>query len=257
MRSCLYEGLVQHHRRSPVEHWFRYRVALVYLDLAELDTVFRRHWLWSSSRPAPFRFARHDHFGPPHESLDASVRRFVAEQAGVRPQGPIGLLTQVRHFGYVFDPVSFYYCYGAAGQVEWIVAEVNNTPWGERHCYLLGRDDFVSESSRDVEKRFHVSPFIPMDVVYRWRASEPGQRLSIDIDDIRLGDRFFDVALRLERRPISGANLARFAVRHLLQPQRIITAIYWEALSLWLKGCPFVPHPNSTPTPKAPLETVR
>jgi len=141
MQSGIYEGRVQHRRYAPLPHVFRYPLYLLYLDLAELDQVFRRRWLWSTHLWTLARFRRADHFGDPNRSLDSAVRDLVESRTGRRPMGPVRLLTQLRHLGFLMNPVSFYYCFDTADQkVEWVVAEVTNTPWGEQHCYVLPFD---------------------------------------------------------------------------------------------------------------------
>jgi DUF1365 family protein len=139
MHSALYTGRLRHRRYEPAPHAFGYRTTLLWLDLAELDVVFRGRWLWSARRPALARFRRSDYLGGNDgQPLDAAVRERVAAETGRRPTGPIRLLTQLRMLGLAFNPVSFYYCYDAADtQVEAIVAEITNTPWKERHAYVL------------------------------------------------------------------------------------------------------------------------
>ncbi len=177
MHSAIYRGWVRHRRHAPRRHVFRYRLFLLYLDLAELDTVFRGRWLWSTRRLALARFHRADHLGDTATPLDAAVRDLVEAQTGRRPAGPIRLLTHLRYFGYCFNPVSFYYCFDASGaRVETIVAEVNNTPWGERHCYVLDETHDAGCGDRRryrFDKAFHVSPFMPMDLTYDWRFGSP------------------------------------------------------------------------------------
>ena len=141
MQSCIYEGRVKHSRKKPVAHSFAYRIFYMYLDLAELDSVFRGRWFWSACRRALARFRREDHVGPVDEPLDQTIRCLVKDETGAEPTGPIRLLTHLSYFGYCFNPVSFYYCYDSTGEeVETVVAEVSNTPWGERCCYVLPRD---------------------------------------------------------------------------------------------------------------------
>lgn len=247
MHSCLYVGQVRHRRAMPARHAFRYPLFMVYLDLAELDRVFRGRWLWSTVRLAPLRFAREDHLGDPRRPLDEAVRDFVARAGGRRPTGPIRLLTQLRHFGYGFNPVSLYYCFDAAGRdLDCIVAEVNNTPWGERHCYLLP----IAPDQRGARhlhfanrKEFHVSPFMPMDMHYRWRMTAPGEHLAVHIENHDDDGKVFDATLSLYREQITGASLARTLLRHAFQSLRVIGAIHWQALRLWIKGCPIHDHP--------------
>lgn len=247
LESCLYTGTVRHRRFSP-EHEFQYRLFLMYLDLSELDTLFRGRWLWSAHRPALARFRRDDHLGDARRPLDDCVRDLVSAQTGRRPGGPIRLLTQLRYLGYVINPVSFYYCFAADGlSIEAVVAEVTNTPWGERHCYVIPWNrSHADRTTARQDKVFHVSPFLPMDMRYHWRLSAPGERLSVEIENHRRGTCDFTASLALERRPISSLSLAAVLLRHPFMTGRIAAAIYWQALQLWWKGTTFYPHPGSS-----------
>lgn len=248
MQSGIYEGRVWHRRFGPLLHAFRYPLYLLYLDLAELEQVFGGRWLWSTKRFAVARFRRADHLGDPHQSLPDAVRDLVESRTGQRPAGPIRLLTQLRHWGLVMNPVSFYYCFDAAGEsVAFIVAEVTNTPWGERHCYVLPFDTARNGVLRCQQpKEFHVSPFMAMQQTYCWRVGTPGRHLSVALESFENGNRLFKAMLVLRRQEISGFQLARILCRYPFITARVWAGIYWQALWLWFKKCPSFPHPEIT-----------
>ena len=272
MHSALYLGWLDHRRRAPRRHAFRYRLFMAYLDLAELDEVFRGRWLWSTRRSALVRFDRRDHLGDPAQPLDAAVRALVAERTGRRPEGPVRLLTHLRIFGYVFNPVSFYYCFDATGRaLEAVVAEVSNTPWGERHCYVLHQDTpGAGRLQAQSVKAMHVSPFHPMGLRYDWQLDTPGEALAVHMA-LRPGDSAdaagaptFGATLALRRVPITGAALAGTLLRFPWMSAKVIAAIHWQALRLWLKRVPVFDHPTrsraarmAAPGPDATMEPPR
>ena len=247
MNSCIYEGRVRHPRRTPAEHSFEYRLFLMYLDIEELPQLFGKRWLWSASGPAVARFRRSDHIGDPATPLDECVRALVAEETGRRPEGPIRLLTNLAYFGHCFNPISFYYCFDRAGEkVEFIVAEVNNTPWGETDTYVLNCDTSKRSWRFASEKKMHVSPFMPMDIDYGWALSTPGENLSVYIANAKDGKKFFDATMVLRRKEISSAALGKLLWRYPLMTGKVIAAIHWNALRLWLKGTPCYTHPGKS-----------
>jgi DUF1365 family protein len=213
MDSCIYEGRVRHKRTEPALHQFEYRLFMMYLDLDELPSC---------------------------------VRDLVEKESGERPSGPIRLLTNLSYFGYCFNPVSFYYCFEADGEtIGFIVAEVNNTPWGERDCYVMScRGGEDGPWRFQPHKKMHVSPFMPMDVQYEWALSRPAGRLNVHMANLKNGKRFFDAGMSLRQRPISGRSLGTILLRFPFLTAKIILAIHFEALRLWLKRCPFYEHPK-------------
>lgn len=248
LRSAVYEGVVRHRRHAPRAHGFRYRMAQLYLDLDELDRVFAHRPLWSVNRRNVAEFRRADYLGDPDVPLADAVRMHAAKTLGRIPAGPIRLLAHPRYFGYVFNPVSFYYCFRPDGEtLDTIVAEITNTPWGERHAYVLPVDDADAHGRAlhwSFAKRFHVSPFMAMDHDYAWRFTAPGDDLRVHMDVTRDGTRAFDATLTLRRRPLDAASLRRLLWRYPLMTAQVIGAIHWQALRLWLKRIPVHDHPG-------------
>ena len=251
MNSCLYLGHVRHRRFFPRRHDFRYSLYMVYLDLAEVDTVFRGRWLWSARRPALAWFRRRDHFGDPALPLGDCVRDLAERQIGRRPQGPIRLLTHLRYFGYCINPISIYYCFMPDGEaLDLLVAEVTNTPWGERIAYVLDVAGQTGGKQRaEFQKAMHVSPFMPMDLRYGWHSTPPGPHLAVHLDVLKGQSRLLDATLSLRRRPLDGPNMAGMLVRFPLMTLKVVAAIHWEALRLLWKRIPLFSHPPASGKP--------
>ncbi|MBN8527199.1 MAG: DUF1365 domain-containing protein [Planctomycetes bacterium] len=242
MNSAVYTGWVRHRRYRDKAQWFRHRVFMCCLDLAELPRLFAGRRWWRLEGPGIASFRRSDYLGDPSLPLDTAVRDLVQRRTGVRPSGPIRLLTHLRYLGACFNPVSFYYCYDAAGtQVETVVAEITNTPWLERHSYVLPVQDGRMRWS--FAKDFHVSPFLGMDQRYQWAFSAPGEHLGVHMRNCEGGRAVFDASLSLQRRPWSDAVLAGVWYRYPAMSIFALVAIYWHALVLWWRGATFHPHP--------------
>ncbi len=247
MQSCIYEGRVHHRRYQPITHAFSYRLAMMYLDLEEIPDLFSDRWFWSQERFNLATFRRSDYHGDPTIPLDTAVRNKVEAIQGTRPAGPIRLLTHLRYFGHCFNPVSFYYCYDQGGHgVETIMAEVTNTPWMERHAYVLRRTEALEETREmhfRFQKDFHVSPFIDMDQQYDWFLSPPGPSLHVRMINTQAGAPFFEANLHVKRQEISGKSLARVLASIPPMTLKVVGAIYWQALRLKIKGADFHTHP--------------
>jgi uncharacterized protein len=240
--SCLYEGAVRHRRFEVKRHDLRYRLTLAYIDLDELPSLLNGSLI--RHRPGLVRFRRSDYLGDPDTRLADAVRHEIERQTGRRPTGPIRLLTQLRSYGHCFNPVSFYYCFDAAGEhLEHILAEVTNTPWGERHAYVLSADASGGPLTGSSNKELHVSPFMGMDYSYEWRVTEPTKRLDVHIESHRKGEPRFDATLCLRRRELTRTSLTTTALRYPFATLRVLALIYTHALKLKLKGVPVHPHP--------------
>ena len=240
---------MRHRRLLPRSHEFSYRVFMPYLCLDELPQLFDGRWLWSARGPAPAWFRRSDFLGDPHLPLQQEVRRRILEETGVIHRGPIYLLANLRYFGISMNPIACYYCFNEdESRLEFLVAEVNNTPWNERHSYVMEGPDQGRWLRTGFDKQFHVSPFNPMDMRYQWRSNTPDHRLVLHLANMQAGTRVFEASLNLSARPMTAAGLNRTLWRYPLMTARIALAIYWQALRLFIKGVPVHSHPKSKPS---------
>ena len=217
--SAIYEGTIRHRRFAVREHAFRHRVSMAFVDLDELPAL-----------PVGRRFRRSDHIGEVATPLAEAVRSLAGDDA---PAGPVRVLTNLRTLGHCFNPVSFYYLYEPGGEtVGAVVASVTNTPWGERTAYVLARDAHEHVLAGGMEKEMRVSPFFGVDQRYVWRATPPGETLSVHIENVEEGRRVFDATLNLRRAPMTRRALARQRGATL----RVMALIYGHAAILRLKG---------------------
>ena len=273
MNSCLYVGQVKHRRFSPKRHDFSYKLFYTCIDLDEMDNVFDDHRLWSVDRANVASFRTRDHLKAfslergydDTVPLVERVRDYLELSTGERYTGRIRLLTHFSYFGFRFNPVSFYYCYDDDNEtLKMIIAEVNNTPWGEQHCYLIpasavrgsddtgsdnpGSDNLVPDDKTShvryfTRKEFHVSPFMPMDIDYDWRFSTPGDDLFVHMENHREGQKLFDATLRLEQEELTAGNLNTALLRFPFMTLKVVAAIYFQALLLLIKRIPIFDHP--------------
>jgi len=237
VRSALYTGTLVHARREPRRNVFRYPVAYWLLDLDELAELERRLRLVSVNRRNVVSLRDADHFDGDLALKDA-VRRFAGDPEIER----VLCLTQLRVLGYVFNPVSFYWCYRADGELACMVAELNNT-FGERLPELLPGGTLAYEH----DKRLHVSPFFGLEQRYRYAFSEPGETVYARIEvheDARMP---LQAVLSGRRRELTNASVLRFLARYPLMPLQVIALIHWQALKLFLRGVPFHHKPPFEP----------
>jgi len=253
VHSALYEGRLAHARFGTPSHSFDYRVLMAWLDLAELPGALDAHPLWSARRLAPIRFRREDFHGDPDVPLDIAVRSTVETATGRRPDGPIRMLAHLRTWGWSFNPIAFYFVFTPDGDaVDTLVAEVTNTPWHERHAYVLPVGAAAIDQPLRFPKALHVSPFMDLDLDHTLAFSATGgEELTIRMDDWRGDDHVFAAELSLHRLPLDRPTMSRALRQHPLPAQRVSAGIYWEALKLRAKDAPFRRHPHKIGSDRA------
>lgn len=271
--SRIYQGHVRHRRFTPVNNAFRYGMFMWYIDLDELDALVSKFWFLRKNKRGVVSFMREDYFGDAQKDLKSEVRneitQFFVESGRAAPQiESVRMLSHLRYFNMIFNPVTFYYCFNAEEELVAVLAEITNTPWGERHAYVLPsvredtRQHFVHPGSGHViavdrkaadvmgyefEKAFHVSPFNPMNMTYHWVFKKPGEGLSVHMDNTMADSKHdeikhFDATLGLKSRPVSQAP--RILLKQPVMTLKVVAGIYWQALKLWIKRSPFYDHPK-------------
>ena len=285
MGSALYIGRIRHRRMVPIEHSFSYKLSMWWLDLDDYEDVLNSLWYAGCESLNWVSFRRKDYFCPEQADLKQAVIERVnlerkAQGLQRRVITRVCMLTHLRYFNIIFNPVTFYYCFDVKDEVVAILAEITNTPWGERHNYVLPveeRQDVHCSSEEQglmhsacqhlrhqvfrFKKQFHVSPFNPMEMDYRWVFSKSfnspnpteasALRVHMDntVKDTQINDshitKHFDATLVMDRRSIQQYGL-RTLIRFPLITVTVVTGIYWQALKLALKRAPFYSHPNST-----------
>ncbi|MFZ9834777.1 MAG: DUF1365 domain-containing protein [Holophagaceae bacterium] len=251
--SGLYRGILRHRRFSPQVHEFTYPLFMAFLEVDRLRELTQVSPWVSYNRFNWASYDDRDHLGDPRLPLRERLRQ-EAQLRGIEiGSGKIFLLTHLRYLGYCFNPVSYFYFYNEADELIDILAEVNNTPWGERHLYWMSQNPVHFEEGRrtyQVPKAFHVSPFIPMECRYEWSFGNPDSRLGIRIREFQEDTFFFDVDLHLVHHPWNPETIRQTLFAFPWMTFKVIISIHWQALRLWCKRVPVQTHPKKIKPPQ-------
>jgi DUF1365 family protein len=249
MENCIYVGKVRHRWFSPRLHEFTYKLFMFCFDINKIAENFQSSWWCGSQRFNWFGFNRKNHLGSSEVPLDQAVREFIKEKTGSLPLGKIFLLTHLSCVGYCFNPISVYLVFRQdSTEIEMLIAEVTNTPWGERHYYILNNQQEIKKNIYQYvfQKAMHVSPFMAMDYEYRLNFKLDDRQLILHMDSYKNAEHHFDATLSLDSMPMNAVNIRKMLLRFPFMTFKVVAAIHWEALKLLLKGVPIHSHPKKS-----------
>ena len=242
--NAIYKGTICHTRFLPKKHTFEYKVNMLFIDLDEIKDAFAKNWFWSVNKFNLATFKRADYFGEKEVSIKDAISQLLIKTLKYKHVGKIYLLTNIRYFGYCFNPVSFYYCEDSKGKLVAIVSHITNTPWNEKYAYVNDCRHMPSSSKHfEFDKVFHVSPFMPMDMKYKWIFSTPKDFLFVSMDNIKNDNLYFNATLKLTKKAWTPQALNKILFFTMPMSIKGIMLIYWNAFILAVKRIKFYPHP--------------
>lgn len=256
LNSCIYKGEVFHQRFSPRAHKFSYRIFFLAIDLDELPILNKVGRYFKSDQFAPLRFFAPDYLDNKSEVSKQDVWDKVIELGGKQQSGRVVFIGQMRCFGLYFSPINTYYCYDQHNNLVYLLAEVSNTPWNERHYYLIDMGE-----KTECEKSFHVSPFMDLAMKYQWRIKAPKEKLTLSIENFestpaapRVGvesnapKKLFIASIAMKRQEFTNKNLLKNLLAIPMMTAKTVLGIYWQAMKLYLKGVPYIAHSKKEKT---------
>ncbi|KTC80200.1 hypothetical protein Lche_2220 [Legionella cherrii] len=246
MNHLIFTGHVRHRRFFPKKHQFSYKLFMFCFDLAQINNTFKDIKQVSIEKFNWFSLKRKNYLNESTIPLDEYARQLVMNRYGTYPKGKIYLLTQLSCLGYCFNPISIYFIFDEANQnLDYLILEVTNTPWGERHNYVL---EYSAQPKNEIysyqfQKELHVSPFMSMNYSYHLNLKLNKEKIVVHMENHIEGKKDFDATLMLKAQ--DNCSIKKVFWHYPLVTYKVSAAIYWQALKLWIKGVPFHAHPSS------------
>ena len=242
VKSCIYRGSIRHRCFNPIRHQFKYTTAMLFIDLSSVNRQLDNFPITHSKYPSLGWLRRKDYTGDSSVCLEHLIRTTVENALGFRPLGKIFLLTHLRYWGFVMNPISVFYCYQPNGLLQAVVFQVTNTPWGEKIFYAMAINTNETKHRFNFDKRMHVSPFNVMNMQYRCRINSPNENLVLHLENIIGEQKHTDATLTLVSTPLTKGTLSALVLLRFPETIKVFSLIYWQAFKLWIKRVPFVPH---------------
>ena len=243
MLGWIHEGVVRHRRYGRKPHQFQMRLRMPCINVDRIEDVCNLSSFWSANQENLATWHQRDFGFQEHQSIGAEARERIDRVLGITDIADVYLLAHPRYFGHQFNPVSFYFAHSAEGNLQAIVTEITNIPWGERHAYV--HDCSNGRRAFDFDKKFHISPFLEMNQRHHWRFHCTPRSFAVHMENQIEGERKFDATFVTTRTPLTAQGLSRCLWGTPLATVRVVAGIYWQAMQVWRKGNPYIKHPGT------------